>query len=125
MKKLKAKDLRIGNYVELESGIEIQIIAGNLIYIENGELAVYSVELTEEWMLKFGFTYTKPGIQGADMWQWLGFWRIIKNESIVLRGNNPMLGLILGGYFNTHILYVHQLQNLYFALTGEELTIKS
>lgn len=40
------------------------------------------------------------------------------------------IGIVLTGRhlcykeYNIEIKYVHQLQNLYFALTGEELTIK-
>ena len=71
-------------------------------------------------MLKFGFEKHKCGIGGADMWQGMDAWSI-NNSGWLLRGS-PDDGLKLVGYFNSDIQYVHQLQNLYFALTGEELT---
>jgi hypothetical protein len=40
-----------------------------------------------------------------------------------LNWNDGIFYLIRYGFIN-HIKHVHQLQNLYFALTGEELTIK-
>lgn len=82
------------------------------------------IPLTSEWLGKFGFVnhgyyllfWDKDGIQivGMDIktnngycWNW--------NSSVDL---NPKQ------HKQIDILYVHQLQNLYFALTGKELTIK-
>lgn len=39
-------------------------------------------------------------------------------------GGIAVLCLCRGNYFANNIDYLHQLQNLYFALTGEELEIK-
>lgn len=65
------------------------------------------IELTEQWILKF--TYIKLNnkyftIQGHLIW--------ICNDLFMCDKN----GIVLK--------YVHQLQNLYFALTGQELNIK-
>lgn len=69
------------------------------------------IPLTEEWLLKFGFKHNE-GM--ADSWLFFnGF---------------PMNNHMGGWHFNdlsisVLIKYVHQLQNLYFALTGEELKL--
>ena len=67
------------------------------------------IQLTEEWLVKFGFIKRTP----------TGYYFDMGRMSI----NLPDFE-----YKNIRIdvklKYVHQLQNLYFALTGEELTIK-
>lgn len=74
------------------------------------------IPLTEEWLLKFGFEKTP--------WYFNSYRLVI--------GNNDYAILIdldgdceVGDIITCKIQYVHQLQNLYFALTGEELTIKN
>ena len=77
------------------------------------------IPLTEEWLVKFGFENDKKGLI-------LEF----KNYSysyLWFNNNSGQLRLVSeGGKFLTHdnLKYVHQLQNLYFALTGKELEIK-
>jgi hypothetical protein len=67
------------------------------------------IPLTEEWLLKFGFEWKNHGLH-KDNWvirQFGGDWTIfLSNEKY---------------NFDIKLCYVHQLQNLYFALTGEEL----
>jgi hypothetical protein len=67
------------------------------------------IPLTEDWLLKFGFE-----TNGKKM----------KIElELELEGDKKLFFVHSRG--EIHIQYVHQLQNLYFALTGKELTIKS
>jgi len=78
----------------------------NYINIESG---IKPIPLTEEWLLKFGFeSYYKNGSEYQDKNMYL-----VKNGDI---WQNLKIGV--------NLEHVHQLQNLYFALTGEELTIK-
>lgn len=118
---MEAKELRIGNYVE-GIGMEhpIRKIYDSIQYnykTERYELDDIDIQyfkpipLTEEWLKKFGFesdeiTFDKSGFT-------IGWFR--NNEFYYL----PVGQIIIR---NKHqIKYVHQLQNLYFALTGEEL----
>ena len=76
------------------------------------------IELTEEWLLKFGF-------KRVGNYVGIGF-----NPRMSIQfhdGNSAECDITQTGqmisFRHGHIKYVHQLQNLYFALTGEELTI--
>ena len=84
------------------------------------------ISLTEEWLRKFGFecresTTAKEYYLGLNS---------VTNDwlfSIVWLDKPESFGYPNAPFYRNgrHTLYyVHQLQNLYFALTGEELTIK-
>ena len=120
---MEAKELRIGNYVKDHLG-RVQKVSETrsdayICYLSNGTKLKYKlnttkpIPLTEEWLVKFGFlldlhhhrrltyslnritTYKQDGV----------FWCDILWDCLELK-------------------HVHQLQNLYFALTNEELIIK-
>lgn len=118
---IKANELRIGNIVLNQDGKEeIWTIECFKTLTEHPHLAsVWSyIPLTEELLLRFGFD-KKTGIT-------------FRKDNYVLVFNNDehcfSFGIIfLDGtpstWFNK-IKYVHQLQNLFHSLTGEELTLK-
>ena len=87
---------------------------------------VSPIPLTEDWLLKFGFEklkgrYHEDTYMNAD----LNFGNpVLKlNDYTRLCTNGGYEYLFLDG-FRLPCKYLHQLQNLYFALTGNELTIK-
>ena len=118
---MKASELRIGNYVQLE-GLKRPI---KVSIIDTTETSTYTkakpIPLNEEWLIKFGFD--KVGIALTSI--------AIAPLNLPCTFNLPntpfsfcqgKLILTTGtGDFCVNIDYVHQLQNLYFALTGEEL----
>ena len=113
---MKANEVRIGNYINYETEREIvtmQITYEYIRLIHNGDKKFKPIELTEEWLLKFGFkqiserVYIKNYHYGYEFGITNIF--IIKNDNCFMRYK--------------HIQYVHELQNLYFALTNEELTL--
>lgn len=111
---MDAKELRIGNYVYAQSG-KLVVNRDSIYKVENVNIQsarkYEPIPLTEEWMLKFGFE--------ESYWQASGkFAHWIKDGADWFDGD---LNCIVY-YRVTEIKYVHQLQNLYFALTGEELT---
>lgn len=119
---MKANELRIGNYINIDLPISnegklTRIGAINSKKVNGVEITKYKpIPLTEEWLIKFGFIF---GIKLHDF---------VKGKHQFVEFN------VLNGYFSesgvfyysmkTQIKYVHQLQNLYFALTGEELTLQ-
>ncbi|WP_223559578.1 hypothetical protein [Chryseobacterium lathyri] len=79
------------------------------------------IELTEEWLLKFGFEIEKSNshcIAFNENYEH----ELQLDKEFETKENCWNITKYGGGY--RLIYYVHQLQNLYFALTGEELTIK-
>ena len=103
---MKASELRIGNYVYFEDTLlKFDFESGwNFYYIK-------PIPLTEEWLLKFGF---KKNLNSNDI-----IYYILAGECLLeynLTHNFADIDLFID------IKYVHQLQNLYFALTNEELT---
>lgn len=127
---MKANELRIGNYIWLESKQkEYQISSGHDIEeIDDAPLNfdAQPIPLTREWLLKFGFEKNNQSYQVV-------YTINVEDEYEQDYTSKLYLGLD-GQYFigipyelfrgKSKIQYVHQLQNLYFALTGEELTIK-
>jgi hypothetical protein len=116
---MKATELRIGNWVQSvyfhanKQYIQVYPQAFMQIARDNPSLEVNSWEpipLTEEWLLKFGFETND-----------VRYWQI---SSFRLHINRYGEWIFKVETFEKEIKYVHQLQNLYFALTGEELEIK-
>ena len=111
---MKASELRIGNYVEYGDDIE-QISIHLLFGALNGD-DVKPIPLTEEWLVKFGF---EPNIYNDEF----ELYPLTFDCEYTDEGN---WNISYDSYpLSTEIKHVHQLQNLYFALTGEELTIKN
>ncbi len=114
---MKATDLRIGNFVEIlgkiETVVDVMCDSVNTTTCEGVTYdMVNAVPLTSKWLEKFGFEIKKSNRDDH--------YRLKKTY--------------LSGYFYKRkgfyfkniycdIKYVHQLQNLYRALTGEELQL--
>jgi len=126
MPSIKASELRIGNLVDLGNRIakvtEINHLSCVVVDLEETQDTIEDYErvqgiiLTEEWLLKFGFTlYNK---ENPIMFKGVVF---IEQRQKTLIGTQFFT---FGFEGNTiKLKYVHQLQNLYFALTGEELIL--
>jgi len=106
---MKANELRIGNFIYNERN---EIFKVNWI-TEMIESQSNAIPLTEEWLLNFGFDKL-PNCWDNDIFHLSEWDNYPMNWCVVMNKNNAVLILKLK--------HVHQLQNLYFALTGEELT---
>ena len=123
---MKETELRIGNIVEIihiDYGRKINAInVYDLVSIheESESLSFHPIPLTEEWVKKFGFE--------SDFDRILPYQIGYKKNEIVLDSN--FILTVEGQVSDLHSLgkelkFVHELQNLYFALTGEELTLQN
>ena len=122
---MKASELRIGNYIFLTKDFNKSYFftqtSGALIdYIECESVLSSPIQLKEEWLLNFGFERTFKKLKGCY---------VDKHSKYMLCDNNENgFDIYIFGYdedlYINSINYIHQLQNLFFALIGEELTIK-
>jgi hypothetical protein len=114
---MQSKELRIGNLVKhLDYNLKVLKIGFTKIWTEDG-LKPYDeiqpVELTEEILLiNCRFKKSPHDIRFKTL------------NSIRLKTTEKGFKFNYGESI-IYIKYVHQLQNLYFALTGEELIIKN
>lgn len=119
---MKASELRIGNLVTIGDGA-FPVVVADLRAMSESESHIYKpIEITQLILFAFGFDYIKSGASGCDQWSGMGFWSKDGINRITLRGDKNCRDLRIEGYFNSSIRFVHELQNLHFALTGKELT---
>lgn len=113
---IPVNELRIGNWYQNHSN-DLSLKYQQIDFFETAHyVAVYCnpIPLTEEWLIKFGFkrqnnAYNGPHKNDFSIWSPIKSNRFDLNDTI---NNVPK------------IEFVHQLQNLYFALTGQELIKK-
>lgn len=114
---MNASELRIGNlFLEKNSKTEIKVLqlSENEIVFEGdfkGQWQAEPIPLTEDWLLRFGFKHTGNG-----------FYINIKSKIDLCNIGDKYFNLGFKNISIGNIKYVHQLQNLYFALTNTELS---
>jgi hypothetical protein len=123
---MKAEELRLGNLVSNmnprhnDSILIIESIGDNhevnVFYRKYLLSELEPIPLTEEWLLKFGFKWKGLIAKGRYLTLFTPC-----GKALVFKDNYFIFS---GVTIEIQIKYVHQLQNLYFALTGEELTLK-
>ena len=129
--KMKASELRIGNLIywnipnKMERKIvhEVSAIINPTLHTCPISLGILDedgyvgIPLTEEWLLKFGFENQQIELDYPD--------KLLINSATVGGKYYFYLDDTDGStFYLNYIQYVHQLQNLYFILTGTELEIK-
>jgi hypothetical protein len=119
---MKAEELRIGNWYRWYAEgkyYEYQVIQSDFSNDCNF-LNFEPIPLTEEWLEKFKIGSISP---------------IIENDGIINKAmlfkcfpifywNDGSITIEINDFSKVKLNYVHQIQNLHFALTGQELTIK-
>lgn len=124
---MEANELRLGNWVYYQDNCPLKSIILNFdrmksVFFDEKWASYYlsPIPLTEEWLLKFGFVFlTDIGVYK------LKFKIDTQAGEYEFAGVPKAIGFVSNRLFASGtIKYVHQLQNLYFALTGNELTIK-
>ena len=122
---MEAKELRIGNYVKdyyYDTTIEVSI--KTLIVIEEltkptseFQCPIVPIPLTEDWLVRVGFykgAIINIYLLDVHVDRFSGLIKITPKKDNKFEFNIGLINL-------TSIKYIHQLQNLYYALTGQEL----
>lgn len=137
---MKAEELRIGNYVKIDTGFgkvvslmsntfcnecanddyNITIEMEDGTFREEEEDKVEGISLTEEVLLTCGFEYINPDNKAIGM--------LSPDDG---RGNRNRIKyfdsnfrMILNTWDYMPINYIHEVQNLYFAIANKELNIQ-
>ena len=114
-------ELRFGIYLqELTSNDVFQVEKAFFTLLELNLECSRPIPLTEEWLIKLGF-------QTGGAKQWL-FITLDKKDECYLYFNPLGKGIAIDQEgkecsFEIELNYVHQLQNLFYSLTGRELTV--
>jgi hypothetical protein len=127
---IKANDFRIGNYVYYKHPTT-DLLIHKIEWLDFKEINefpdIYNeyhkpIQLTEEILIKCGFK-NKMNLMYINIFD--GMLCIsIKDFSYGLYSTEQRFNIGLSYSNSSKIEYLHQLQNLYFALTNEEITIQ-
>lgn len=116
---IKANELRIGNYVYVIKVVPIIVTADHIKSISEGDIDYTPIPLTPKILDSCGFKLDKRvGV-------WFETKPYNKDKTSVAIWDSHTMDYKWSMADNKHIQikYLHQLQNLYFALTGKELTV--
>ncbi len=116
---MDAKELRIGNWYEGSKGIQSQVTPDIYMNWEVNGCWAKPIPLTEERLQEFGWEPCGSYVNAVT-------WHldVLEAFSILKYYNGKMWLVDIEMNEIIELKYVHQLQNLYFALTNEELKIK-
>lgn len=128
-----AQELRLKNAI-MYSGIVVTVeaIASEYVSVSGIKMNGYTplklsqiepIPLTEEWLFKLGLKKTeKEYFEVRSNLYLFGIKEAVDISGDIYYHPEKYSWSMFG--FAGRLYYVHQLQNLYFSLTGEELTIK-
>lgn len=121
---MDAKELRLGNYLIDKEGRLCDVVAldknedidrrisASSICGAITSLPVKPIPLNEAWFKKFGFKTNGT------------YWDNDKISIPIMKTTSGVDIYVCPGEYTLELDYVHQLQNLYFSLIGEELEIE-
>lgn len=126
---ITATEIRIGNAIWDDVAGKVRFVTHRIIsdIASSAESLPYSpIPLNAEWLVKFGFVESKSYDSKQRNFKKEGFNQLADYGGQIIILPEGGFASVSCGYYENQIdcPYVHQLQNLYFALTGEELTIK-
>jgi hypothetical protein len=114
---MELNELRIGNIFMMGSYQHTMDYGDYMILAVNSDIPINGIPITEEKLLQLGFKYNE------SIKHWFINWGINGVEFIKFDEHYSLFSFQLGTGKYKVLEHIHQLQNLYFALTGEELVL--
>lgn len=123
---MNTRELKIGNYVTIahESNSPIGVVKNVMedeAWIKHSnknhmvtDSLILPIRVTEQWLLNFGFEKTIEKHYDGCFWDF-------GDEFGLTQSKNGLYWFYFG---DVPVQYVHQLQNLFFAMCGKELELK-
>ena len=115
---MKAEELRVGNLVTLPYESEkLHIVRGiDIQCLQEGmdSNAMMPIPLTEEWLQKFKIVSPMKYEEGLNL-------AICFRAFPIANWKDGSITIYVNDFVRIHVKYVHELQNLHYALTGQEL----
>lgn len=131
---MKANDLRIGNWIRYEDKLVQVVQLSSLMilcqrdenqFLVNHEPEIFQpIELTEDILIKIGFK--KNIIYGSTI-EYLPINNDLVSVFCTKEKQNIKIQIVCENATETivkYIKYIHQLQNAYYCLTGQELKVE-
>ena len=132
---MKVSELRLGNYLivpGIDRIVQVRLVClshfscvdkDGIVLGESVRINYQPIPLTEELLLKFGFKkYVSDDID-IDIDFQISFHKK-SSEGLIVQLFMDSNGVIFFNHSGISLYSIHHLQNLYFALTGEELVVK-
>ena len=140
---MEAKELRIGNYIDVPGKNTVGAVVSVVHSLNNMSVYLGGLHVPDSIKGETVKYHECEGIPLTPEWlEWLGFPETLQtwndgSKATIFRKGKYFLERLLhdettfalarinttGGEFMANVNYIHQLQNLYFALTGEELNL--
>jgi hypothetical protein len=124
---MKANELRIGNWIRTSKEEQaVDVLCDSLSTINQHCITydmVAPIQLTEQWLIRFGFEKDEEFDEGGIVDY--RYFLHKRNFTLSFTSNFSTEDFIYVNYNQGGVdcFFIHQLQNLYFALTGEELKL--
>lgn len=122
METINPKHIRIGNWIKGIYGKPIQVTANTIVILEmapkwaNGETGYKPIPITEQWLTDAGFEKERTSSDHIICFDLDGF-----QINTYIEFNGDFWLRHYHSHRNKNFKYVHQLQNIYLATSGEEL----
>lgn len=110
MSNMTATELRLDNLIFNHKGEVVKFDGDFYHWIDGG---YNPIPLTEEWLLKFGFEKVAPQTYLFDTW----YVDVVNGDISFYLDGDACVSYV-------YLEHVHQLQNLFYSLTGQELNTK-
>ncbi|MDQ3278941.1 MAG: hypothetical protein M3Q06_11485 [Bacteroidota bacterium] len=130
---IKKEEFRLGNYLMHKTGVRILTVRCGFehfaLMAKGGEKDLYPVVLSAQVLEKCGFTENKKYALLPESREFMLVLPVMGNGDMEMRAyiknNKECFGRVMlnGVPVSTNFHHLHQLQNIYFFLTGQELEL--